>query len=66
VGWLIAQSPRLIGTHLTIDTAAAAPPALTAAAIAVGIVLLLVLLLVLPAVYPLFGVFARSLPEVTE
>lgn len=62
MGWLIAQSPRLIGTHLTIDTAAAAPPALTAVAIAVGIVLLLVL----PAVYLLFGVFARSLPEVTE
>lgn len=61
-GWLIAQSPRLIGTHLTIDTAAAAPPALTAVAIAVGIVLLLVL----PAVYLLFGVFARPLPEVTE
>lgn len=61
-GWLIAQSPRRIGTHLTIDTAAAAPPALTAVAIAVGIVLLLVL----PAVYLLFGVFARPLPEVTE
>jgi cytochrome bd ubiquinol oxidase subunit II len=61
-GWMIAQSPRLIGSGLTIHTAAATPAALTAVAIADGIVLVLVL----PAVYLLLGVFGRPLPEVAE
>jgi cytochrome bd ubiquinol oxidase subunit II len=42
-GWLIAQSPRLIGTQLTIHTAAATHAALSAIAIAVAAVLIAVL-----------------------
>jgi cytochrome d ubiquinol oxidase subunit II len=61
-GWIVAQAPRLIGTHLTISTAAATPAALTAVAIAGGVVLLAVL----PALYLLFGMFGRPLPEVIE
>ena len=61
-GWLVAQSPRLIGARLTIHTAAATPPALTAVAIACGVVLLGVL----PALYVLFVVFARLRPGVLE
>ena len=61
-GWFAAQTPRLIGTHLTIHTAAAAHPALVAIAIAVAIVLLLVL----PATYLLFALFGRPVLEVTE
>lgn len=61
-GWLVAQSPNLIGSRLTIRTAAATPPALTAVAIAGG----LVLLGVLPALYLLFVMFARPRPEVIE
>jgi cytochrome d ubiquinol oxidase subunit II len=61
-GWLIAQSPRLIGTHLTIDSAAATAPALTALAVAGA----LVLVAVLPAFYLLYVLFARPSPEVTE
>ncbi|MGH2886729.1 MAG: cytochrome d ubiquinol oxidase subunit II, partial [Solirubrobacteraceae bacterium] len=61
-GWLVAQSPNLIGSRLTIRTAAATPPALTAVAIACG----LVLLGVLPALYLLFVMFARPRPEVIE
>jgi cytochrome d ubiquinol oxidase subunit II len=61
-GWIVAQSPHLIGTRLTVQTAAATPAALAAIAIAGGIVLLLVL----PAMCLLFGVFGRPVPEVTE
>jgi cytochrome bd ubiquinol oxidase subunit II len=61
-GWLIAQSPRLIGTRLTIHTAAATAPALTALAIAGAAVLIAVL----PAFYLLYVLFARQSPEVTE
>jgi cytochrome bd ubiquinol oxidase subunit II len=60
-GWLIAQSPHLIGTALTIRTAAATPPALAAVGIAGG----MVLLTVTPAIYLLFRVSARPIPEVT-
>jgi len=42
-GWMVAQSPHLIGPRLTIVAAAATPAALTAIAIAGGIVLVLVL-----------------------
>ncbi len=61
-GWLIAQAPRLIGTHLTIHSAAATGPALTALAIAGAVVLLAVT----PAFYLLYVLFARPSPEVTE
>lgn len=61
-GWLIAQSPRLIGTRLTIHAAAATPPALTALAIA-GIA---VLIAVLPAFYLLYALFGHPSPEVTQ
>lgn len=61
-GWLIAQSPRLIGTRLTIHTAAATAPALTALAIACAAVVIAVL----PAFYLLYVFFARQSPEVTE
>jgi cytochrome d ubiquinol oxidase subunit II len=61
-GWLIAQSPHLIGTSLTIHTAAATGPALTALAIAGAVVLVTVL----PAFYLLYVLFARPSPEVTE
>ncbi len=61
-GWLIAQSPRLIGTRLTIHAAAATPPALTALVIA-GVA---VLIAVLPAFYLLYVLFAHPSPEVTE
>jgi cytochrome d ubiquinol oxidase subunit II len=61
-GWLTAQSPHLIGTALTIHTAAATPAALTAVAIAGGFVLVTVL----PAMYLLFRVSARPLPEVIQ
>ncbi len=54
----MAQTPRLIGTRLTIHTAAATHPALIAIAIAV--------LLVLPASYLLFALFGRPVLEVTE
>lgn len=42
-GWLIAQSPRLLGARLTIHTAAATAPALTALAITGAVVLVAVL-----------------------
>ncbi|MBV8217601.1 MAG: cytochrome d ubiquinol oxidase subunit II [Solirubrobacterales bacterium] len=61
-GWFVAQAPRLIGTRLTIHTAAATHPALIAIAIGIGIVLLLVL----PATYLLFALFGRPVLEVTE
>lgn len=61
-GWIVAQSPHLIGSRLTIQGAAASPAALTAVAIAAGIVLLLVL----PTMYLLFGVFGRPLPEASK
>jgi cytochrome d ubiquinol oxidase subunit II len=61
-GWLIAQSPRLIGARLTIHAAAATPPALTALAIA-GIA---VLIAVLPAFYLLYARFGHPSPEVTQ
>jgi cytochrome d ubiquinol oxidase subunit II len=60
-GWLIAQSPRLIGT-LTVHTAAATHAALTALAIAGGAVLVAVL----PAFFLLYVLFGRVSPEVTE
>ena len=61
-GWLIAQSPWLLGSRLTIHTAAATAPALTALLIAGGVVLIAVL----PAFYLLYVLFARPSPEVTE
>jgi len=61
-GWLIAQSPRLIGTRLTIHTAAATHPALTAIAIAGAAVLITVL----PAFYLLYILFAHPSPEITQ
>jgi cytochrome d ubiquinol oxidase subunit II len=61
-GWFLAQAPRLIGTRLTIHTAAATHPALIAIAISIAIVLLLVL----PATYLLFALFGRPVIEVTE
>src|ERR1700727_3062403 len=61
-GWLIAQSPRLIGTQLTIHTAAATHAALTAIAIAVAAVLIAVL----PAFYLLYVLFAHPAPEMTR
>ena len=60
-GWLVAQSPNLVGPRLTIHSAAAPSPALTAVAIAGGIVLACVL----PALFVLFVLFARQSPEVT-
>jgi len=61
-GWLIAQSPRLIGTRLTIHTAAATGPALSALAIAI----VAVLIAVLPAFYLLYTLFGHSSPKATE
>jgi cytochrome bd ubiquinol oxidase subunit II len=61
-GWLIAQSPRLIGTRLTIHTAAATHTALTALAIAGAAVLVAVL----PAFFLLYILFARPTPEMTQ
>jgi len=61
-GWLIAQSPRVIGTRLTIHTSAATGPALTAVAIAGAVVLVSVL----PAFYLLYVLFAHPSPEGTQ
>ena len=61
-GWFVSQAPHLIGTRLTVHSAAATHAALGAIAIAGGVVLLLVL----PAMYLLFAVFARPELEVTE
>jgi len=61
-GWFVIQAPHLIGTRLTVHTAAATHPALVSMAIAGGIVLLLVL----PAMYLLFAIFARPELEVIE
>lgn len=61
-GWLIAQSPRLIGPELTIHTAAATHTALTAIAIAIAAVLIAVL----PAFYLLYLLFAHPTPEMTQ
>ncbi len=61
-GWLIAQSPRLIGTRLTIHTAAATHTELTALAIAVAAVLVAVL----PAFFLLYVLFAHPSPEMTQ
>jgi len=61
-GWFASQAPHLIGSRLTIHTAAATHAALMSIAIAGGVVLLLVL----PAMYLLFAVFARPELEVTE
>jgi cytochrome bd ubiquinol oxidase subunit II len=61
-GWLIAQSPRLIGARLTIHTAAATHPALIAIAIAGAAVLITVL----PAFYLLYILFAHPSPEITQ
>jgi cytochrome d ubiquinol oxidase subunit II len=61
-GWLIAQSPRVIGTHLTIHTTAAMGPALTAITIASAVVLVSVL----PALYLLYVLFAHPSPERTH
>jgi cytochrome bd ubiquinol oxidase subunit II len=57
-GWMVAQYPRLIGS-LTIHTAAASRAALIAIAVAIGIVFVSVL----PAMFLLFALFARPLPE---
>jgi cytochrome d ubiquinol oxidase subunit II len=60
-GWILAQSPHLIGS-LTIHSAAASQAALTAVAVAVGVTLLTVL----PAMFVLFGASARPVPEETR
>jgi cytochrome bd ubiquinol oxidase subunit II len=60
-GWILAQSPHLIGS-LTVHTAAASRAALIAIAIAVGVTLVTVV----PALFLLFGVFARPVPEETR
>jgi cytochrome bd ubiquinol oxidase subunit II len=52
-GWLIAQSPRVSGPRLTIHTAAATGPALTALTIAGAVVLITVLPCLLSALCPL-------------
>jgi cytochrome bd-type quinol oxidase subunit 2 len=52
----------VLGPRLTIHTAAATGPALTALAIAGAAVLVAVL----PAFYLLYVLFARPSPEVTE
>jgi cytochrome d ubiquinol oxidase subunit II len=54
-GWLIAQSPHLLGARLTIHSAAATGPALTAIAIAGAVVLVAVV----PAFYLLYVLFAH-------
>ena len=61
-GWLIAQSPRLIGARLTIHTAAATHTALAALAIAGAAVLVAVL----PAFFLLYILFAHPSPEMTQ
>ena len=61
-GWLIAQSPRLIGTRLTIHTAAATHTALTALTIAGAAVLIAVL----PAFLLLYILFAHPTAEMTQ
>jgi cytochrome d ubiquinol oxidase subunit II len=61
-GWLIAQSPRLIGTRLTIHTAAATHTALMALAIAGAAVLIAVL----PAFLLLYILFAHPRAEITQ
>jgi cytochrome d ubiquinol oxidase subunit II len=61
-GWLIGQSPHVIGARLTIHTAAATGPALTA----IGIAGAVVLVSVLPAFYLLYVLFAHPSPERTE
>ncbi len=60
-GWILAQSPHLIGS-LTVHSAAASGPALTALAIAMGVTLVTVL----PALFLLFGVFAHPVTEETR
>jgi cytochrome bd ubiquinol oxidase subunit II len=60
-GWLLAQSPHLIGS-LTVHTAAASHAALTAVMLAVGVTLVTVL----PAMFLLFGVSARPVPEESQ
>jgi cytochrome bd ubiquinol oxidase subunit II len=61
-GWLIAQSPRLVGTRLTIHTAAATHAALTGFAIAFAVVLLAFI----PTFLLLYALFRRPVPEVTQ
>jgi cytochrome d ubiquinol oxidase subunit II len=61
-GWLIAQSPHVIGARLTIHTAAATGPALTA----IGVAGAVVLVSVLPAFYLLYVLFAHPSPERTK
>jgi cytochrome bd ubiquinol oxidase subunit II len=61
-GWLVAQSPRLIGAQLTIHTAAATHTALTALAIAGAAVLVTVI----PAFFLLYVLFAHPSPEMTQ
>ncbi|MGO9788719.1 MAG: cytochrome d ubiquinol oxidase subunit II [Solirubrobacteraceae bacterium] len=61
-GWLIAQSPRLVGTRLSIHTAAATPAALTGFAIALGVALLAVI----PAFFLLYALFRPPAPKVTQ
>jgi cytochrome d ubiquinol oxidase subunit II len=60
-GWFAAQSPHLIGS-LTIHSAAASHVALAAVALAAGVTLITVV----PAMFLLFGVFARPLTEETR
>lgn len=57
-GWILAQSPHLVGS-LTIHTAAASHAALTAVAVAVAVTLITVL----PAMFLLFGVSRRPVTK---
>ena len=61
-GWLIAQSPRLVGTRLSIHSAAATPAALTGFAIAFGVVLVAVI----PAFFLLYALSRRPESEVIQ
>ena len=61
-GWLVAQSPRLVGPRLTLDSAAATHAALVAVAVSVGAVLVIVV----PAMFLLFSLFSRPVLEVFE
>ncbi len=61
-GWFAAQSPRLVGPHLTLHTAATTHAALVAVALSAG----LVLVLVLPAMFLLFTIFDRPVLEASE
>jgi cytochrome bd ubiquinol oxidase subunit II len=59
-GWGLAQYPRLVGRHVTVASAAAAPAELHVLAIALGAGAVLLL----PALWLLYGAFRRRPTEV--